>query len=69
LIAYQVLCLPHLEYASEVWDPTWKKDIPGSGKIQVDAVGFIANIKGRKDVESAMTKLCLQSLKQQRRTR
>jgi len=69
LIAYQVLCLPHLEYASAVWDPSWKKGISGLEKIQVDAVRFIANIKGRKDVESAMTKLFLQSLKQQRRTR
>jgi len=68
LIAYKVLCLPHLEYDSAAWDPTCKKEISGLEKIQVYAVRFIANIKGHEDGESAMKKLCLQSL-EQRRTR
>jgi len=38
-------------------------------KIQVDAIQFIANNKGRKDVESAVKKLYLQPLEQRRRNR
>jgi len=70
LITYKALCLPHLEYASAARDPTCKKDVSLSGleKIQVNAVRFIANIKGCEDVESTMKKLCLQPL-EQRRTR
>jgi len=69
LIAYKALYLPHLEYASTAWDPICKKDVSGLEKIQEDAVRFIANIKGCKDVGSAMKKLCLQPLEQRRRNR
>jgi len=62
-------CLPHLEYASAAWDPTYKQEISGLVKIQTDAVRFIANIKARENVGSAMKKLCLQPLEQKRRTR
>jgi len=64
LIAYKAFCLPHLEYARAAWGPTCKKDISGVENIQVDAVRFIANIKGCKDVESTMKKFCLQPLEQ-----
>jgi len=64
LIAYKVFGLPHLEYASTACDLTCKKNISGLEKIQVDAVQFLANIKGCEDVKSAIKNLCLQLLEQ-----
>ena len=69
LIAYKALCLPHLEYASAAWDPASKRDITDIEKVQIDAVRFISNIKGRGDDEGIMEKLGLQPLEQRRKNR
>lgn len=67
LIAYKALCLPHLEYACAAWDPVSKKIICELENVQVDAIRFICNIRGRTDVKLAMEKLDLAPLSTRRR--
>ena len=59
LLAYQILCLPHFEYAAAAWDPSSKKDISDIEQLQDQAVRFIAGIKGMDGVEDAKTRLRL----------
>ena len=68
LMAYNTLCLPHLEFASAACDPTCKKDIADFERIQINAICFITNTKGR-ELNGAMEKLSLQPLEQRRKSR
>ena len=55
LIAYKALCLPHLEYASAAWDPNCKKDGADLERMQIYAIRFITDAKGR-DLKGAIKK-------------
>ena len=66
LLAYNTLCLPHLEYTATAWDPSNKKDISDIEQLQDQAVRFIAGIKGRDGVEDAKTRTYLTTQKKER---
>lgn len=68
LMAYKSLCLPHLDYASAVWDPYTTKEINSIEEVQTRAVRAIANIKGRRGVREAKERLELAALDERRRT-
>ena len=68
LIAYKSLCLPHLEYASAVWDPTSTKATNALEMVQNQATRFISNLKGREGVTDAKEKLGLKPLQERRQS-
>ena len=66
LLAYQTLCLPHLEYAAAAWDPSSKGEIAELEQVQSQAIRFIADIKGTRGIGEAREKLGLPLLQQRR---
>jgi len=67
LIAYNTLCLPHLQFACQVWDPTLRKDVDLLESTQRKAVRFIGNLHGRESVTEEMKKLGIMPLEERRR--
>lgn len=59
-------CLPHLEHAAAACDPTHKREINNREMVQSQAIRFIAEIKGTKEVTEARAKLELPSLQLRR---
>ena len=57
---------PHLEFASQAWNPWLQKDVEVLEKVQRKAVGMVAGLQGRTYAERLM-ELGLQSLEDRRR--
>jgi hypothetical protein len=66
-IAYKTLCRPKLEFAAEVWDPFYQKDIQTLESVQSRAVRYILELKGRASVSQAKASLGLESLQDRRK--
>lgn len=67
LIAYKTLCLPHLEFACQVWDPIRRKDVELLERTHRKAVRFVASLRGRQSVTDAMKDLEMKSLEDKRK--
>ena len=50
LLACKTLCLPHLEYTGDAWNPRNKKYISDIEQLQDQAVRFIAGIENSNGV-------------------
>ena len=56
MLAYKILCLPHLKYAASARDLSSRKDILDIEQLQNQTVRFIPGIKGRDGVEAAKSR-------------
>ena len=63
---YKQYVRPHLEFASQAWNPWHQKDIDILEKVQQKAVGMVGGLKGRT-YEDRLKELGLQSLVERRR--
>jgi len=62
LIAYFSQCIPILEYARALWDPTNKIGYKKIEHVQNQTIRFIANLKGRSGINDIPTELQLKVL-------
>ena len=54
LLAYTSLCMPHVEYASTVWDPSTKLLQQQLEMVQNNAIQFICKLKRRESITNAL---------------
>ena len=62
---YKQYVRPHLEFASQAWNPWHLKDIEVLEKVQQKAVGMVGGLEGRS-YEEKLKELGMQSLEQRR---
>ena len=67
LLAYKTLCRPKLEFAVEVWDPSFKGQPHMLEMLQNRAVRFVSGLKGRDGVTREKELLGLDSLEYRRK--
>jgi hypothetical protein len=67
LVAYKTICRSLVEFSSEVWDPSFRKDIERLEMVQNRAVRFVCDLRGICSVSEARAEIELESLEERRR--